>query len=165
MLRTLAILALLLTSLLLAQTVPNAAGQPESSLAGIDPNHTTIDAIQQMYGLQEAVFAVPPDPYPEGTKLYKWGRLTVTLKVLTEPSANGEVIRAISIEGEGEPGNKPIHKTGRGLKLGDKGSEIKKIYGVEPVNGQATMLWKDGTTLLVTLNEKGRVSKLELRVP
>jgi len=165
MLKKIAIAALLFGSVLPAQTTPNAIGPSESTLAAIDPHHTTIAAVQQMYGLQEAVFAVPPDPYPEGTKLYKWGRLTVTLKVLTEPSPVGEVLRAVSIEGQGEPGNKAINKTGRGLTLGAKASEIKKLYGVEPQNGAATIKWPDGTTLLVTLNEKGRVSKLELRAP
>ena len=120
MLKRIPIATLLFSSVLLAQTAPNASGPPESVLAGIDPYHTTIADIQKMYGLQEAVFAIPPNPYPPGTKLYKWGRLTVTLKVLTEPSAQGEAIRAIEVEGEGEPGDKAINKTGRGLRLGAK---------------------------------------------
>ena len=159
-------LALLLCSMLLAgQVTLDTTGEPETILAGIDPHHTTIAAVQQKYGLQEAIFAVPPDPYPEGTKLYKWGRLTVTLKVLTEPSAKGEVIRAVSVEGDGEPGDQAINKTGRGLKLGAKASEIKKLYGAEPANGQTRLQWKDGTTLVIGTNGKGRVSKLELRAP
>lgn len=156
---------LLLSSVLLAQTAPNATGAPETSLAGIDIHHTTIADIQQMYGQQDAIYAVRPDPYPQGTKLYKWGRLTVTLKVLTEPSTKGDVIRAISVEGEGEPGKQAINQTGRGLKLGAKAKDVEKFYSVAPANGSATIKWPDGTTLVVTLNEKGRLSKLELRAP
>jgi hypothetical protein len=146
-----------------AQNAPNASGQPESVLAGIDIHHADIAGIQKMYGQQDAMYGVPPNPYPPGTKLYKWGRLTVTLKVLTEPSAPGEIIRAIEVEGEGEPGDKAINKTGRGLKLGAKAAEIKKLYGVEAADGSATIKWDDGTTLVITLNGNNRVSKLELR--
>jgi hypothetical protein len=163
MLKPLAIATLLFSSVIFSQTAPNAIGQPETSLAGIDPHHTTIADIQKLYGLQEAMIAVPPNPYPEGTRLYKWRRLTATLKVLTEPSPNGEVIRAIEVAGEGEPGDQPINKTGRGLKLGAKAAEIKKLYGIEPAKGETTIKWPDGTTLVVGTNEKGRVSKIELR--
>lgn len=155
---------MLACALLAAQTL-TAAGDPETVLAGIDIRQMGIADIQKMYGQQEAMYAVPPDPYPPGTKLYKWGRLTVTLKVLTEPSAKGELIRAIEVQGEGEPGKQAINETGRGLRLGAKASEIKKLYGVEPSNGPATIRWSDGTTLVVTVNERGRVSKLELRAP
>lgn len=121
--------------------------------------------VQKLYGPQEAMFAVPPNPYPEGTKLYKWGRLTVTLRVLTEPSPKGGVIKAVDVQGEGAPGDNPINKTGRGLKLGAKVAEVKKLYGVEAATGSTKLQWSDGTTLVVTINDKGRVSKLELRAP
>ena len=157
---------LLSTSFLAAQTATTlASGEPETVLAGINVRQMRILAVQKLYGEQEAMYAVPPNPYPEGTKLYKWGRLTVTLKVLTEPSTNGDVIHAIEIQGEGEPGDRAINKTGRGLKLGAKSGEVKKLYGLETTGGQTKIQWSDGTTLVVTLNEKGRVSKLELRAP
>ena len=156
---------LLFCPLVLAQTAPNAGGAPETVLAGIDIHHTPLASIQKMYGQQDAMYGVPPDPYPPGTKLYEWRRLTVRLKVLTEPAGSGELIRAISVEGEGEPGKQPINQGGRGLKLGAKSSEIKKLYGVDPSSGPATIKWSDGTTLIVTVNEKGRVSKMELRAP
>ncbi len=167
MLQRILILILLGVSLSAAQaTNSSAPGEPESVLAGIDIRHMRIADVQRLYGEQEAMYAVTADPYPTGTKLYKWGRLTVTLKVLTEPTVkDGDVIRAIEIQGEGDPGNKAINKTGRGLKLGAKAGEAKKIYGVEAVDGQTKIRWSDGTTLVVTLNEKERVSKLELRAP
>ncbi|MGZ4815575.1 MAG: hypothetical protein ACXVZV_09215 [Terriglobales bacterium] len=161
MLKQLLAAILLCCSFLAAQT---ATGSPETVLAGIDIRHTTIPGIQKLYGQQDAMYAVPPDPYPQGTKLYKWGRLTVTLKVLTEPSPQGDVVKAIEVEGEGEPQDKPINKAGRGLKLGAKASDIKKLYGVDSSNGETKIQWLDGTTLIVTL-KKERVSKLELRAP
>lgn len=163
--KRIALFVLLSSLLVAAQVVPNNSGAPETVLAGIDFLHTHIPDVQQMYGEQEAMYAVPPNPYPEGTRLYKWGRLTVTLKVLTEPSPAGEAIRVISVEGEGEPGKKAINQTGRGLSLGSKAGEIRKLYGVEPVNGTATIQWPDGTTLIVGINNKDRVNKLELRAP
>jgi hypothetical protein len=146
-----------------AQTASAPSGSPETVLAGIDIHHTTIASIEKTDGPHDAMYAVPPNPYPPGTKLYKWGRLTVTLKVLTEPKGSSEVIRAIEVEGEGEPGDKAINKTGRGLKLGAKAGDIHKLYGVDAANGSATLQWSDGTTLIVTLNDKNRVHKMELR--
>ena len=162
MLKQLLAAVLLSCSFAAAQT---ATGPPETVLAGIDLRHTTIAAIQKLYGQQDAMYAVPPDPYPQGTKLYKWGRLTVTLRVLTEPSPQGEVIKAVQVEGQGEPNDKPINKTGRGLKLSAKASEINKIYGREPSGAETKIQWPDGTILIVTLNDKQRVGKLELRAP
>ena len=138
-------LRLLLPFLLLCLSAlaQNPTGSPEDVLAGINIHSMHIADVQKIYGQQEAVYAVPPGPYPEGTKLYKWGRLTVTLKVLTEPSINGEVIRAIQVEGQGEPGDKPINKTGRGLKLKAKATDVKKIYGVDPAGPETSVHWPD----------------------
>ncbi len=154
-------------SLAAAQTATQlAAGEPESVLAGIDIRHMRVADVQRLYGEQEAMYAVTADPYPAGTKLYKWGRLTVTLKVLTEPTVkDGNLIRAIAIQGEGDPANKAINKTGRGLKLGAKADEVRKLYGMHAGDGSTMIQWSDGTTLVVTVNEKERVSKLELRAP
>ena len=92
---------LLLASFMLsAQTETQGTGAPERVLAGINLQQMKIPEVQKMYGPQEAMYAVPPDPYPPGTRLYKWGRLTVTLKVLTEPAPNGEVIRVVEVSGE-----------------------------------------------------------------
>jgi len=165
MLNLFAAILILSSALLTAQTAPNGTGTPETVLAGIDIHHTTIASIQKMYGQQDGMYGVPPNPYPPGTKLYEWRRLTVTLKLLMEPAGSAEVIRAISVEGEGEPGRQPINQTGRGLKLGAKSSEINKQYGVDASGGSTTIKWSDGTTLVISVNEKGRVSKLELRAP
>ena len=153
-------LVLLVASLLM--TIPvatQARGESETVLAGIDIFHSTIADIVKLYGPPEGVYAAP-EPYPAGTKQYKWGRLTVTLKVLTEPTKSGDQITAIQIDGEGD--GKPISRTGRGLKLNDKQQEIKKIYGVEPADSSATLEWPDGVMLLVRTNAKARVDRLEL---
>ncbi len=157
------IFLLLYSALLFAQESPS--GAPETTLSGINIRASSIADVQQLYGQQQSMLAVNSGGYPEGTKLYKWTRLTVTLKVLTEPSAKAEVIRAIQVEGEGEPGKKPINQTGSGLSLGDKASKIKDVDGTEPMDGSATVRWPDGTTLIIGVSEKGRVNKLELRVP
>ncbi len=153
--------------LLLAVTAlaQNAPGTPETNLAGIEI-HSTVADIQKLYGIQDAMLAIPPDPYPPGTKMYKWGRLTLTLKVLTEPSPTGEAIRVIQIEGEGERESHPISRTGRGLKLGDKPAAIKKIYGVAPSGDETKLQWSNGTVLVIHVGgSKERVDSLELRIP
>jgi hypothetical protein len=156
-------LFLLCSALLLAQT--DTPDSPERVLAGINIVTDHISDVQKLYTQQQAVYAISQDGYPEGTKLYLWSRLTVTLNVLTEPSAEGERIRNIEVTGEGEPGKKAISQTGRGLSLGAKASEIEKRYGVKAVDGSATITWPDGTTLIVGVNDKGRVNKMELRAP
>jgi hypothetical protein len=136
-----------------------APGSPETVLAGIDIHHTRIPDIIKLYGEPEAVYAAPA-PYPAGTKQYKWGRLTVTLRILTAPTATGDTITATQIDGDGD--TKPISQTGRGLKLGDKAQAIKKLYGVELEGSSATLQWPDGEVLLIHVNDKSRVDRLEL---
>jgi hypothetical protein len=136
-----------------------APGQPETLLAGIDIHHTKIADVIKLYGEPEGVYAAPA-PYPSGTKQYKWGRLTLTLKILTEPTANGDAITAIQIDGDGD--SRPISRTGRGLKLGDKPQSIKKIYGIELQGTSTTLRWPDGEMLLIRLDDKSRVDRLEL---
>ncbi len=154
-------LLLLWSALLLAQATPS--GAPETTLAGINIRFNNITDVEELYGEQQAMYAVSQKGYAEGSKLYQWTRLTLTLKVLTQPSPAGEKISAIEIKGEGEPGKKAVNSTRRGLRLGAKSSDIKKLYDVDPVNGSATIKWADGTTLIVGVSEKGRVNKLELR--
>jgi hypothetical protein len=132
---------------------------PENVLAGIDIHHTRIADIVRMYGDPEGVYAAPA-PYPSGTKQYKWGRLTLTLKVLTEPTPQGDAITAIQIEGDGD--GKAVSRTGRGLKLGDKSQSIKKFYGTETDGPSVTLTWPSGEVLLIHLSGKTRVDRLEL---
>jgi hypothetical protein len=141
----------------LAQT----PGPPETVLAGVDIHQTKIPEIIRMYGEPEGVFAAPA-PFPAGTKQYNWGRLTLTLLVLTEPSPSGDRITAIQISGEGD--GKPISSTGRGLKLDDKQQQIKKIYRVKSSGALTTLHWSSGETLMIRLNDKQRVDRLELKL-
>lgn len=148
---------LLWLALLPAIVLAQASGAPETTLAGINIESATIADVIQLYGQPEAIYAVP-DPYPAGTKQYKWGRLTLTLAVLTEPAASGSRITAIQIEGDGD--NTSASSTGRGLKLGEKEQAIKKIYGVESLGPDIRLNWKR-TALLIYL-KKSRITRMEL---
>jgi len=150
---------LLLILLLCSTALAQDESAPETVLAGIDIFHTTIPEIIKLYGPPEGVFAAP-EPYPVGTRQYKWSRLTVTLRVLTEPTPAGDRIAAIQIDGDGD--GKPISRTGRGLKLGEKAKAIRKVYGVEPSGQSTTIEWPKGLTLLVRANENSRIDRLEL---
>lgn len=136
------------------------SGPPETTLAGIDLHQTHISAIK-MYGEPEGVYAAPA-PYPAGTKQYKWGRLTVTLKILTEPTPQGDAITAIQIDGDGN--GKPISRTGRGLKLGDKPQQIIKLYGSAATGESTTLTWSTGETLQIHVGSKERIDRIELSV-
>lgn len=153
-------LLLLLLSVLAAPPVSaQASSEPDAVLAGIDIFHTTISDVIKLYGPPEGVYAAP-EPYPAGTKQYKWGRLTVTLRVLVQPTNSGEQITAVQIDGEGD--GKPISRTGRGLKLNDKQQQIKKLYGIEPSASSASIEWADGIGLFIRVNAKSRVDRIEL---
>jgi hypothetical protein len=136
-----------------------ASGQPETTLAGIDIHHSTIADAIKLHGEPEGVYAAPA-PYPSGTKQYKWGRLTVTLRILTEPTPARDKITVIQIDGDGD--NRPISRTGRGLRLGDKAQTIKKLYGVELNGSSVTLQWAEGEVLLIHRNDRARVDHLEL---
>jgi hypothetical protein len=154
------VLCCVLALLLCALSAPaQSPGPPETVLADIDIHHATIPEIEKLYGEPEGVFAAPA-PYPVGTKQYKWGRLTVTLRVLTEPTSTGDAITAIQIDGDGD--GKPVSRTGRGLKLGDKAKALHKLYGVEPAATFAKLRWPTGESLLVHLDARSRVDRLEL---
>jgi hypothetical protein len=147
--------------LLGAAAVLAQSGPPETALAGIDIHHTRIPDIIKIYGEPEGVYAAAA-PYPAGTKQYKWGRLTVTLKILTEPTRQGDAITAIQIDGDGD--GKSISRTGRGLKLGDKPQQIKKLYGTGATGASTILTWSTGETLQVHVGNKERIDRLELSV-
>lgn len=155
--KTVALLFLALISATAAAA--QASGQPETILAGIDIHHSTIADAVKLHGEPEGVYAAPA-PYPSGTKQYKWGRLTVTLRVLSEPTPTGDKITVIQIDGDGD--TRPISRTGRGLRLGDKAQTIKKLYGVELDGSSVTLQWPGGEVLLIHVNDKARVDRLEL---
>jgi hypothetical protein len=150
---------ILLLFLLVAPAFAQTPGTPETVLAGIDIHHTPIANVSKLYGEPEGVFAAP-EPYPAGTKQYKWGRLTVTLLVLTQPTPAGDTVTAIQIQGDGD--NRPISRTGRGLKLGDKAEAVKKLYNVNPQVPLTTIDWPSGEKLIIHCNDKSRVDRLEL---
>ena len=150
---------LLVIFLLCSTALAQDKSSPETVLAGIDILHTTVPDIIKLYGPPEGVYAAP-EPYPAGTKQYKWGRLTVTLRVLTEPTSSGDKVTAIQIDGDGD--GKPVSRTGRGLKLGDKPGAIHKLYGVDPVGPSTTVQWPNGPTLLIRTNAKSHIDRIEL---
>jgi hypothetical protein len=137
----------------------SATGPPETSLAGIELGHTTIADIEKMYGKANVVSNAG------GTTLFQWQRLTVALTIATQfdpknPSDPSGTVISVAVQGEGD--NKPISRTGRGLKLGAKVSDVKKIYGVEANSGTTTLNWPNGTTLSVRLADNQKIDRLEL---
>jgi hypothetical protein len=164
--RTLILFLLIISSFTLAQPAAfTPSGPPETSLAGIEIRQFKIEDAVRLHGKPDGIIGINQDPYPPGTKMYKWGRLTVTLHVLTQPVGQPpmETITAIQIKGQGDPQKSSISQTGRGLKLGSKASEIKKLYGDYRADGpNVELAWPDGTRLTIHLNDKSRIDQMEL---
>ena len=57
-----------------------------------------------------------------------------------------------------------IGKTGRGLALGDGISRVMQLYGprFQKDPHSITLQWKDETTLVLDLDEKGRIIHIQL---
>jgi hypothetical protein len=131
----------------------------ETTLAGIELGRTTIADIEKMYGKANVVQSAGE------TTLFQWQRLTVTLTVATQfdsknPSNPSGTVISVAIQGQGD--NKEISRTGKGLKLGAKASDIRKVYGVQETQPSTTVTWPNGTTLLIRIDDKSRVDRLEL---
>jgi hypothetical protein len=162
MLRTLLLIVAMTAPVLsVAQLTATPSGTPETTLAGIELGRTTFAEIQKMYGKPNVSNSAG------GSTLFQWQRLTVTLTVATvfnpknPHDPNGTPI-SIAIQGEGDRENTPVNRSGRGLKLGAKASEVKKLYGVEAPSGTTNLTWTNGTALAVRVGEKGKVDRMEL---
>jgi hypothetical protein len=155
------LICLVLCSLSRAQSLAAASGPPETSLAGIELGHSTIADIGKMYGKPNVIQS------SGSITLFQWQRLTVTLTVATTYDANNPANSdakpvSIAIQGEGDPEKRGISRTGRGLRLGAKDSDVKKIYGIDVKKGSNTLTWSGERSLTIRMNDSGRVDRIEL---
>ena len=156
-----------------------ADGKPETKLAGIDLTHDNLDRVVQMYGKPKREVKVPNNPSWTG---YVWElpEVKIELGVISGPS--GKHIRDVYIEGTAAGKSA---STGRGLKLGDHISAIKRVYGAKlqiqkgnpseqrreftgigAVSQRIKLQWASQEfTLTAGLNDAGRIIALWLILP
>jgi hypothetical protein len=148
-----------------------AHGRQERLLAGMDVLSATVAQAEEWLGkpTQEQV-TDPEQKGIAGEKTYVWEKplVKVTLKTgfLHDARVKGryaESPEVITVEGS----DGSIGRTGRGLKLGDKFSQVEKLYGHKFVRKGNTIdvQWKSGTDLLVTWNDDGLIDKIGLFAP
>jgi len=146
----------LLSSFSLADHLPSnlvAQGEPETLLCDIDVNHTTLSDLKKRF---TSPLSYKTHPETEEAAEIVWeqegSRIHATI--------NADNV-AYAVEVTEKPS--PVAKTGRGLALGQRSADIKRIYGSHFLRrgNNITLQWQNGTELRVHLTS-GRISSLEL---
>jgi hypothetical protein len=121
---------LLLTSLVstsaLADHLPErllANGKPEVVLAGVDLERAGIDDVIRLYGPPSRKLKFLNNPAWTG---YIWEARRAKLEIGINSGPNGDRITDVYVQGTDRG---PMGTTGRGLKLGDELTELKRLYG------------------------------------
>jgi len=148
-----------------------AHGKQECVLAGINVISSTVEQAEASLGKptsEEVTF--PEQKGIAGEREYVWRKLNVVVTLKTEfihdarlKGGFNESPELVTVEGS----DGAIGRTGRGLKLGDRLSEIEKIYGTRFVKKGKTIYieWKSGTGLSVTTDDKGLINRIDLSAP
>jgi hypothetical protein len=183
-------LLLILAASAVADHLPEkslARGKPETTLAGINLESTTLDEVLRKYGPPTRTITVPNNPQWTG---YLWQTVETRLELDVTAGAGGKHylggISVVRIGGGSAPAKASSDATGSGLKLGDGLDALKRIYGSRfqlsrqpdipaatskpflavPGSQTATVQWTPAEfTLTVGLNSGGRIVALRLQPP
>ncbi|MDQ3799589.1 MAG: hypothetical protein M3384_09075 [Acidobacteriota bacterium] len=172
----LSVLMLLLAPVCFADHLPEnllARTRPEKKLAGISLERSRVSDVVEMYGEPPCVIKRESAGYADSYDYY-WYPDGVTLHVFVESGkelAGNSYISMIEIEGSAA--NAPTARTGAGLELGAKLSELKRIYGrrfkirniPEYDIHDVTVQWRSGYTLTAKLDRENRIETLSLLSP
>lgn len=148
-----------------------ARGAPEKQLAGIHLEQSTIADVIKKYGKPSKIEKQPAPSQFEIVDYY-WDLAQSRLHVLVMFMGCTESISLIEVEDSRS--SKKFAGTGRGLKIGDRLSDLRRIYGkryaVRHIPRQkihdVRLEWRDGGFSLVSeLNKTGRIKKLSLIAP
>jgi hypothetical protein len=174
---------LLIPSIAKADNLPEnlqASGKPETTLAGINLETTTLIDVIRLYGLPTREERTSRDPDWIG---YIWELPQAKIELSFYNTGTGN-IADIYVEGTTKG---QIGSTGRGLKLGDDLNKLKRIYGnrfmlqtlrkdssekreeftgVSVANKRVIIQWGlEGFTLTVGLDGNGKVTAMWLMMP
>ena len=179
--RVLALLAtVLLAPVCFADHLPSkdqAKGQPEKKLAGITLDRTKVSEVIKRYGRPSEVQKEPRPPNLNvvDTYHYRWLKPGIQIHLVVfqfDPPGSGEYIALIEVEGPDADGR--LYGTGRGLRIGDELSDIRRIYGprckvtnIPKMKIHDVMIqWRsEEFSLIAELNKKGKITKLSLFAP
>jgi len=161
-------IALLLSSSARADHLPRhllAGGNPEKVLAGIHLERSRLSDVIRTYG----------EPLKVEGDDYYWEKHGWKLHLVIyrgDSIKNGEYVAMIEVEGTDVP--RGMNKTGRGLRLGDTISAIRRIYGrrfkerkLPKLNIHDVMLqWRrEEVSLVAEIDGRGRIKNLRLYAP
>lgn len=173
------LLAVVTSSPLLGDELPpglRAKGKPETSLAGIDISKASIADVVRKIGKPDKVIRESrlSGAATEATEYY-WERSGVRLLVKAygeNGKGSREYLAVIEAEGPGFPGG--LGRTGAGLKLGDRLSDLRHIYGRRfeervlqnrKIHDVAIMWRHSESSLAVKLDASGRIIAISLYAP
>ena len=170
---------LLTAPVCLADHLPSelqARGTPERRLAGIRLDRSKVSDVIKMYGKPSRVVhhPKPPNLNTVDTYEYFWTKPGVELHLLVYRLGvtGGEYIALIEVEGSRASGT--YGRTGKGLKLGDKLVDLRRLYGRRfkrdrlPTGEMyaVTVQWRsEEYDLGAWFDERGRITKLSLSAP
>jgi hypothetical protein len=148
-----------------------ARTRPEKKLAGISLERSKVSDVVEIYGEPPCVIKRETSAGYAGSYDYYWHPDGFTLHVFVESGeepAGNEYISMIEIEGSAANA-----RTGAGLGLGAKLSELKRIYGrrfkirniPEYDIHDVTVQWRSGYTLTAKLDRENRIKTLSLLSP
>ena len=147
-----------------------ALGNPEHVLGGVDVYSDKIASVIARLGKPAKTDSTTSPDYPRGSgeRSYEWRSEGVRLRVGTEYRTDQQTGRVIEsapmvVDVWGSGGGR-LAKTGRGLALGDQIATAKSAYGsrYERDSHSITFQWKDETTLVMDLDDSGRVVHMQL---
>ena len=168
------LLMLLITLPVIADHLPPsqlAQGKPETRMGPVLLDRTNVNDLVRLYGEPSGRKVISDDNMgTRGEYVYSWKIGPAKLEVRTWFQPKGEsAIDSVEVWGD----SAVQFATGRGLRLGAKRSDIKRLYGdryqsgKKQPNGLAFVFlqWSIGNELHVDLNENGRVDHILLVAP
>ena len=166
-------------STILADHLPDnlqARGRPETNLAGINIRHAKLADIVRRYGQPTKVIGVEErNPKIASSYHYYWIRAGVTVHIVVDrfPTdlPNWQHVSLIEV---GSGTSHTIGRTGKGLKLGDRLKELKRIYGSRyyvrdtpkfKIHDVMIQWHREEYSLVATLDRHKRITSLTLLAP
>jgi hypothetical protein len=147
-----------------------ALGKPEHVLAGVNVYDDSIESVLKRLGKPNKVDSNTNSDYPPGSgeRSYDWNSNGVRIRVGTEFHTDETTKKVIEsapmIVDVWASGVGSTAKTGKGLALGDGISRIRKLYGprFQRDAHSITLQWKDETSLILDLDDNGRIIHMQL---
>ena len=152
-----------------------AAGKPETNLAGINFERGNFPQVIKLYGQADSRRDYTDATFPAGSGevKYYWkiesGQLEVVTWFYHRENTLIESVISVQIKGNSDV---PSWKTGRGLRLGDNFQKVIQLYGsvflegtingLQPPGNSVTVCFSNETRLGVKLNDDGKISTIWL---